>query len=284
MNAWHRTFWRIDAYLTGAPFSAGAEARLRAHLQTCASCRAHYDQGVALLRAARAATGEPGAGELERLVRRAANVSRGPSRSARWRPAIGLAAAAAVAVLLVVFSGPRMAGKVALAGQRTLVAGVPCATSCMLREGELVAAIEGPVLLALEGGRKVALAEGSVVAVTKAGALVRLEAGRARFDVDPGHGQFGVQAGTTRVEVKGTSFGVARWGESEVVVAVESGRVEVEGTNDSVLVEGGQRTRVGADGTPDAPSAIRPADVDLLRELGRLGEEIERAVKRLWRR
>ncbi len=273
----HRLYWRLDAYLTGAALAPSAEVALREHLKSCAGCRGYYDEGLALMRAVRGSPALPAAGELERLARRAGQLNVQPRPDVK--PLLALAAAAA-AVLLVVVSWPGapVVGEVVSIGSRASVGGAAVQAGAELHEGDVVAAVEGSAVLRLEGGRDVTLAEGTVLSVGEGGAFVALEGGRARFSVEPGRGPFAVRAGETRVDVKGTVFSVARQGSSDVTVAVERGRVEVTGKKGAVTVDGGQRTSVGRDGAPRAPSALEVGDRD---ELLRLGEELERGLKKL---
>lgn len=276
MKLWHRMRWRLDAYLLGEPRSPQGEAALRQHLSTCPACRAYYDGGLALMRATRAG---PAAGELERLVRRAGQLGAPPPRQQPlpWRLALAAGATIMLLVVGVALLRSPVVGTLTVPGARALIGDRVAQTGDEVREGELVAAVEGVVVLDLKGGRQVTLAEGSVVAVLVSAAEVVLEAGRARFEVEPGHGAFAVRAGEVRVEVKGTVFSVARRGVADTVVAVEQGRVEVRGKQGpAVALEAGQRTRVERGAAPEAASPLRPSDLDDLR---RLGEELERAFK-----
>lgn len=283
MILWHKLRWRIDAYLTGDPRSAEAEEALRLHLASCPDCRAYYDEGLALMRAARGGRELPAAGELERLTRRAAHLETVPRDDLPRRALVGAAAALAAALLVVIVLPSRgpVVGSLAVAGSRVLVDGKPASAGTEVREGELVVAVEGTVVLALEGGRDVTLAEGTVLAVYAGASETSLEAGHAHFAVEPGRGPFAVRAGATRVDVKGTVFAVSRKTPDDVSVAVARGRVEVSGTKSAVTLGEGQRTAVGRDGVPAAPSALQPGDSE---ELRRFGEELERALKAFGRK
>lgn len=281
MRLWHQLRWRIDAYLTGEPRSAEAEAALRLHLASCAECRAWYDESLALMRAARGRHDLPAAGELERLTRRAGRLETVP-RDDLPRRALVAAVALAAALLLVIFLPSRapVVGTVAVVGVRAVVGGRPVSAGAEVREGELVAAVEGSLVLALEGGRDVTLGEGTVLAVYAGASETSLESGHAHFAVEPGRGAFAVRAGATRVDVKGTVFAVSRAAD-DVTVAVARGRVEVSGTKGAVMLEEGQRTAVGRDGVPAPASALRPGDSE---ELRRFGEELERALESFGRK
>ena len=143
MSLWHRWRWRVDAYLIETAHAPAVELRLRAHLKRCASCCAHYDEGVALLRAARGDLSLAGAGELARMVRRAGALSTEAAPPWSWRPALATAVAVcAVLLLLVLVPGRRSVGTVVHAGARTLVDGSVCTAGCNVQDGDLVAAIE----------------------------------------------------------------------------------------------------------------------------------------------
>lgn len=283
MRLWHKLRWRIDAYLTGDVRSAEAEEALRLHLASCADCRTYYDEGLALMRAARGGGDLPAAGELERLNRRAGHLDSVPRDDLPRRALVAAAAAVAVVLLLVIALPSRapVVGTLAVAGPRALVSGKAASAGAEVREGELVVAVEGIVVLALEGGRDVTLAEGTVLAVYAGASDTSLESGHAHFAVEPGRGAFAVRAGATRVEVKGTVFAVSRKTPDDVAVAVARGRVEVSGTKGAVTLDEGQRTAVGRDGVPAPPSALQPGDSE---ELRRFGEELERALKSFGRK
>lgn len=87
---------------------------------------------------------------------------------------------------------------------------------------------------------------------------VRLE-GEAFFDVAHGERPFRVEAGQTSVRVLGTRFNV-RARTARVRVAVAEGRVEVaeRGRTGPVVLEAGEATRVGADGSEPVVEAVRP--------------------------
>lgn len=282
MRLWHQLRWRIDAYLTGDPRSAEAEEALRLHLASCADCRVYYDEGLALMRAARGGRDLPAAGELQRLARRAGHLETVPRDDLQRRGLVAIAVALA-ALLLVFFlpSRPPVVGTVAVTGPRAVVGGSPARAGGEVREGELVVAVEGSLVLALEGGRDVTLAEGTVLAVYTGASETSLESGHAHFAVEPGRGAFVVRAGATRVDVKGTVFAVSRKTPDDVTVAVARGRVEVSGTKGAVMLDEGQRTAVGRDGVPAPPSALQPADTE---ELRRFGEDLERALKSFGRK
>ena len=272
----HRLYWRLDGYLLGAARAPSAEVALRAHLKRCDVCRTYYDRGLELLRAARGGQGFA-AGELERLARRAGQLQVEPRPDVR--PLIALVAAAAAILLVVVLARREpVVGMVVSVGARATVGGSLAESGTELREGDLVAAVEGSAVVRLEGGRDVTLAEGAVLSAGEAGSTASLESGRARFSVEPGRGPFAVRAGSTRVEVKGTVFSVARKSSSDVTVAVDRGRVEVSGTRGAVTLEGGQRTSVDREGVPRAPGPLEAADRD---ELRALGDELERGMKAL---
>lgn len=283
MSLWHRLRWRIDAYLTGEQRSAGAEAALRLHLASCLDCRAYYDEGLALMRAARGGRDRPAAGELERLSRRAGNLETPARDDLPKRALTAVVATLAAGLLLVVHLPSRKAivGTVAVAGPRIIVGGKLASAGAEVREGEFVAAVEGTVVLGLEGGREVTLGEGTVLAVYRGASETSLEAGQAHFAVEPGRGPFSVRAGSTRVDVRGTVFAVSRKTPDDVTVAVARGRVEVSGNKGAVTLDEGQRTAVGRDGVPATPSALQSADAEDLR---RFGDELERAFKALGRK
>lgn len=81
--------------------------------------------------------------------------------------------------------------------------------------------------------------------------------GEAFFDVERGERPFVVQTADARVRVLGTAFNV-RARDAETVVTVTEGRVRVEGTDETVVLDPGDRARV-VDGVPtrDASGVAR---------------------------
>jgi hypothetical protein len=86
----------------GGELSAAEEQRLRAHLATCDACRAHYDATSA---AAEALGASPARRERDRLMAALEPAAASPARRRSWAirlaPALGVAAAAGVALWLV---------------------------------------------------------------------------------------------------------------------------------------------------------------------------------------
>jgi ferric-dicitrate binding protein FerR (iron transport regulator) len=282
MIAWHPRR-SIDAHLAGQRSWHWSEPRLYRHLRACADCRAYFDEGVRMLRAARGGTTLPGAGELDRLVGRAteAIASVHPRRIVlRWA-LVGGVAAAAVSLAMFWVSGPRVAGNVASAGERLTIDGVVGLSTHDVHEGALVVAEKGSSVIALHGGRSIVMSEGAALRVRADGAETLLDRGRARFSVKREQGRFEVVAGEVSVTVHGTVFTVQRDPGGDVAVEVERGKVEVaSGMSRAVLLEQ-QRTRVSA-GTvapPEAmtPSALPPGDV-LLDEAKKAAGEAGRDV------
>ncbi len=270
--------WLIDLHLAdGLP--APLEQRLRSHLRGCERCRAYYDENVRLLRAVRG--GAPGMGELARIERLALGAISGstPGRVAVWGVAGAAVAAALIAFVAYAALATDEVGRVASAGTLT-IEGAPARVGDDVPEGALVVAVKGTSELSLEGGRTVLLTEGTAVRVGAKGAVATLEAGRARFSVEPEQRQFVVVAGEASVEVQGTVFTVDRREKDEVLVHVERGRVRVAGKKNAVVVSAGQATlvRSGSAAAPrrsgryivdDAAEAVRQLRLELQRELQR---------------
>jgi len=135
-----------------------------------------------------------------------------------------------------------------------------------------------PTVVATESGevRQVELADGSTVRLMADSRLaytpsrtaddfnrqVRLDAGRAFFEVTTSARPFVVETPTARTTVLGTSFGVeAQSDETRVVLA--DGRVEVASRTASappVALQPGQSSRVSRDAAPTAPEAVDVAE------------------------
>lgn len=278
----------IDRLLLGTLAPAPA-ARTRQHLAACAACRQHFDAGVLTLRVVRGGLQQPGLGELERIVARAAALTEGNVAYPPWsRRVWGLAlfAAAASALLLLLWPTPTV-GRVFTAGAELTIDGEPALADQRVARGAKVTAVKGDSALLLDGQRGVLLREGASARIEASGARVVLEAGRARFSVKPHVGAFEVLAGKTRVEVKGTVFVVDRKGDDETLVAVHRGEVEVHDAETTVAVKAGQETTVKA-GAASPVSEVRKGslveDRDdglldiLLRAFRRMVDSIDRAV------
>lgn len=110
-----------------------------------------------------------------------------------------------------------------------------------------------PLRATLASGDAVHLDAGSAIADDSDGGMrsVRLLAGAAFFDVAPGQSRFLVSAGDVTVEVVGTAFEVAEFGDALSVGVVE-GRVAVRAGSTAVELGPGERLRVGAAGIEDA--------------------------------
>jgi transmembrane sensor len=179
---------------------------------------------------------------------------RGPARQ-QWRrlvPAAAVAAGALVLVGLLVVRGGALGSRPTSAGPLRLAG------------GELPRAFEAPegggsLRLELSDGSRVELARGArlqTLGNDGEAVTLRLDRGRAAFDVTPGGPRsWVVEAGLARVEVVGTRFTVER-GSEQVEVTVERGAVRVVGEH----VPGGRR-RLGPGealvlvGPPPAPAA-----------------------------
>lgn len=270
---------RIDRYL-GFGLSPRAEAPLRRHLAGCADCRAYYDEGVRVLRATRRAAGAPGAGEADRLVRRAvANLDGAAPRFARRAPLfIGAGIAAALSVFaFVLFSAAAPIGRLASFSGQVLVAGELAVLDAEIFPNAVVEVRSGECILELEDGRSALLRAGTKLSVDKGGRVARLEQGRGRFSVTPGQGSFAVDAGRTRVQVTGTIFAVERRSGDETLVAVHHGSVEVAGEKGTVRLTDGQETTV----KEGLPSTAAPARRESLAEdWGLSGDDLLKGVEK----
>jgi len=278
MRWWHSR-WRIDRYLLGL-LAPGQEVVLRTHLAGCARCRAYHDAGVLALRAARGDAEGFGAGELERMARRASAVPvppppARPFAAHRWMAGT---AALAAAVLLLPFipREPRTVGAVFASGGELAIDGKAVAPNDRVPGGALVNAVRGDSALLLEGQRGVLLREGARARFEKGGTEAILEAGRARFSVKPAQGSFSVLAGGARVEVRGTVFVVERRSGDETLVAVHRGEVRVSGGGSEVTLRDGQESTVTR-GKPAAPARARDSSLEEDRE-----GELVRRLRQAW--
>ncbi len=258
---WHPR-WHVDLYLMGF-LSSPLEAKVRAHLAGCESCRSYYDQGVLVLRASRGNAEGEGLGEWERIERRGAAVARWervrPGSYVRW---FAIAATAAALLVLVASWWPQRVGVIFDAGEQLTIDGKPASIGDEVAAGAVVEARKGDSAVLLDGNRGVLLREGSRARFGAKGAEAKLEQGRARFAVKPGVGHFAVIAGETRVEVHGTIFVVERRSGEETVVAVHRGEVLVSANEGKVTLQDGQESVV----TRGIPSAARRASADSLQE------------------
>lgn len=258
--------------------TSGAEqARIAQHLEGCRACSGEAKALQALIR---------GIGELPQLaapaglearvmarVRKAGDAAGTARRSlapvgfAAWWPALTarpMAVGAAFALLLMVFTGLGLRGRVAPSGG-LMTAAVPSGVRLEVAAGS--ATLDG-------GARAVSgmeLAEGGVIEVSedfkgkllypdgttvrvRAGATVRvfarslgLKEGQVWLNVKKGGAGFQVETAQAVVAVRGTVFGVdCDAGRQETKVVVEEGAVEVKTSADSLLLGAGQSARAGA--------------------------------------
>lgn len=261
MTLFHPRASPIDRYLAGE-LAPAAEAKLRAHLRGCDRCRAHYDEGVELLRAARAGGWAPG--ERQRLIELAnapAGIER--PRTPGLRPPLfpwALAAVAAVAIaglFALITRAPAVGIVVARRGE-VRIDGRVAEPGQPVPAGALITSPVGETLVRLDNGAEALLREGTAVRFASGGAVVRLSYGRARFQVQrPGGAAnpFAVELAVSRVEVEGTIFAVERRDGGEELVAVHEGKVRVRARNTEVSLTSGMETTVSG-GTIAAP---RPA-------------------------
>lgn len=270
---------RIDQYLNFGLLPR-AEARLRRHLAECTECRAYYEEGVLVLRATRRTASTPGAGEADRLVRRAvANLDGAPKGEFARAPLfIGAAVAAALSILaFVVFTGSEPVGRLSTFSGDVLVDGKPAALDAEIVANAVVEVRSGECILELEDGRTALLRAGAKMSVEKGGRVARLERGRGRFSVTPGHGSFAVEAGSTRVLVTGTIFAVDRKANDDTLVAVHHGSVEVVGEKGTVRLADGEETTVRG----GLPSSAAPARRESLAEdRGVSGDDLLKDVEK----
>ena len=166
-----------------------------------------------------------------------------PRRTApllRWPARIGLSAAAAVLLVVMVFS-----------------------VFDGLRRTTITAPVAGHRIVQLEDGSTVRLAPGSSVSYVPGAAfdrMVRLS-GSAFFSVEPDARRFTVETPTALTTVLGTRFGVAGSDQATEVTLV-SGSVAVAARLSSsqvVVLEPGQKTIVEAGSPPSAPAAVNVA-------------------------
>lgn len=283
--------WFIDWYLTSDAPSLPVERWLRAHIAQCEACKEHYDTGVRLLRLARGGPDVHGLGEKKRLSRRASLAPMPPPAARAGRLRVLFAAIAMTAVLVFWILVPASVGRVLLPGDELRIDGERAVAGQRIRQGSLLVAAHGDAVIALVGDRDVLLREGAAVRVTQRGSHASLELGRARFVVHrlgERPNPFAVIAGSTQVDVQGTTFVVDRRDPKETLVAVKEGHVRVQGAKGEVRLTDGQETSV-ANGVP---GGVRPASAAsleedggnflelLLRRAGRLVKDVERAVRR----
>ena len=255
--------------------------RGRGCARTCAAApgtAAHYDEGVAVLRAP--GRGEPGQGSWSASCAARPRSRPGPERA---RPGVRagvfvLSGAALLAVLALVLARPGAVATVGgprgpPGGQRPLAAGATVPAG-----GLVVAAEETPC--SPSSAKDVLLRQGAALRIERGGTRVALDAGRARFAVTHAGGvpnPFEVVAGDTQVFVQGTIFVVEQRERGDVLVAVKEGRVRVAARRNQFELHELQETTV-RQGAAEAPRAASASS--LAEDLTGLFERIERGVKR----
>ena len=273
--------WAVDRLLRSEHAWLWDEAAIRTHLAGCDGCRAYYDEGVLLLRAARGARDAPGAGELARMARRAgqaANPADAPLRGARQLAWAAAGMAAVLALGLWVFAGRGAEVGQVLSAARLVVGGADVAAGARIFEGDDVVASGGSAVVRLNGGRVVLIQEGSRLSFSAGGARATVKSGAGFFRVEKGVGRFEVLAGSATVVVKGTEFLVERKDLDTTSVVVDEGVVEVRTKAGSTQLGAGQQTSISKE-------TIAPtSEIDLLerirRGLQQLGKEVDRAGRK----
>lgn len=250
-----------DGWLDGTA-APSVRAAFEVHLAGCPACREAVEGWRAFgadLRAAYASLHEaPHPAQAARLVARA-EAPGGPGwpRAWRWSAALGVAAAATLALLLA-WPAP----EVALAP--TLLS----ARGARLEGGVAETAAGGRAVVRL-GDDTVGLGADTRVLVTRAtrrATRLSLERGVLAASVDPSRGarRFEVETRQGLVRVTGTVFRV-RVGDAALVVEVARGRVEVLPASGPALAVGeGERLEVA--GGEARRAAAGSADFDELRE------------------
>jgi ferric-dicitrate binding protein FerR (iron transport regulator) len=237
---------------------AAERAALAEHLVSCAACPAHRRDLRALVGALRAAPRERAPADARARLEAAFRP--------RTRRALGMGALAAACLLVLAWwiARPRGPRAVEAIGQVVLAragAPVPLTRGQLLREKDIVRTQEGRALLRLDGDAELTLEERTTVRLGARPFAVWLERGRARFEVEPGHGDFRVRTPAGEVAVTGTAFevevvpinkeadvvkrltlgfvGASAVG-AIVLVYVTRGSVEVRGEGDPITLTAGQ--------------------------------------------
>ncbi|MBI5543937.1 MAG: FecR domain-containing protein [Deltaproteobacteria bacterium] len=274
----------IERYLSEG-LAPDAEARLRAHLRGCVSCRSWYDQQVLLLRALAGRPDSPTVREerrAERLALAAIAPRAEPTSQRSWgvwpvlRDGVGVlrlrgrpwrvVAIAVAAVLLMV----GIVGELVLrpappvhAARVVRATGLAVDAKPAQRGGEVNAGsliqvgAKGFAELAVERGGLVRLYPNTSATLDGGGEGVNLGAGKVWCLVDRDRGVFIVRTDRGQARVLGTSFVVEKLSKGDMEVRVMAGSVAVEDTGHrgERVVTAGQKTLVARDAAPSPPSA-----------------------------
>lgn len=274
------------------------ERKVRAHLSSCESCRAFYDEQRTLMRALAGDVNAPTKGELSlqsALAVRAVFPTENDAPAKRraplvdfvdrllWAPARTLALPlGVVAVLLIaVVMAPSLEDAVPVPlsahvvhATAASIDGEPLVKGQEVRARDAIRVKKGGMLeLSLVRGGTVRVFPGSALALGARGETVELRDGKIWCLPDEGKGRFEVTTKTATVRVLGTSFIVDATAE-RTDVRVVSGRVEVvdRGARGRVTLARDESTRVEMGRPPTPP---RRADVnDDTREWHRFFERL----------
>lgn len=257
---------QIDDVLSGRVLSADDDARLRAHLRDCPSCRKHYDDTLGVLRLARGSAEALAPGETRRLEVRAVRLARpvAGSTSFPWRFAFAGAAVAA-ALVLTVLAWPRSpVGSVLAAGAGFRLDGVLAGKDAVVfAQAEIATEKEdAAVLLENVHGRRGLLLRPNTRLIASSSDAVRLEAGRVRVQVKKADEPFAVRADALQVLQPGVGTFVVERRAEGTLVAVHQGTVLVSAHGQQLELKEGQETELS--GGTLAPA--RPATANALIE------------------
>lgn len=262
-------WWRVIDREAGAE----AAARVEDHLARCASCRAEFAEARREHELLGLAFADWAAVSLPPASTGRATIVRGVPF---WRrPFVLVPLAAAAALLAVWLLGPLAMSPVGPPpggpgpGSPDVVVGrpevAPRAPVCRVeRDGATVdldageGVDAGPAVLVFADGTRVTLARDARASVASA-AVVRLETGALRAEVQPRPGGFAVLTAHARVEVVGTDFTVGR-DPRGTTVEVTSGRVRVTplGRVAGHMLQAGDAVRVTPDGLVEDLRAAAP--------------------------
>lgn len=254
----HPTRW-IEEVLTGRVLSPADDEALRAHLRSCEACRAEYDRGLEVLRAAR---GGLAPGELERAASRALRLVKPVPASPSifdWRPLVAGLSLVAAALAVIVLWPRAQVGVVLQAGKGLVVDGAPAQRDTVLLSRAVVSTEKDDSALLLRDGetkRGVLLRASTQVKVVSASEL-ELSSGRVRLQVKDAKAPLVVRTEAVRVVQDTAGVFIVEERPSGTLIAVHQGKVMVRGGGESTEVGEGQEVEFASNalGTPKAAAA-----------------------------
>lgn len=274
----------ISDVLTGRMLSPEDDAKFRAHLRGCDSCRAKYDAQLTVLRLARGHENALAPGELQRIQNRAAWVAHPPppKRSFSWNFAFVGAALATAALLFFLLSPREEVGRVLVASKGVTLDGVLVGKDAVIYENTVIGTDREDAAIILEsarGRRGVLLRPNTRLRVSSSDDAT-LQGGRVRVQALKTEAPFTLRSNSSRVVQSSPGVFITEERPSGTLVAVHQGNVNVSAPGGTVEVKESQQLEV-VNGTPGAVKTVSTGVLVEDRGDGTVWDAIARWFKQL---